>query len=211
MNYSLDDSRSMAERFFAGDGVHSYEYFGARLAVQDGRQGVLFRVWAPNANSVAVVGSFNDWNKTDHFMNKNRDGVWELFVEGVKPLDSYKRFGSSQYKKNTVKGFKIPNDPEDITGGYLLVLEKAFHYPELPNGLVTKRGISFIVKSPEFMSEKQAAYISGVIQSLEDAIYAKDGRDPKTGRHFTGIPAGRSIQELRRQPVQPVRDQARRQ
>ena len=90
MNYSLDDCRGMAERFFAGDGVHSYEYFGARPAEQDGRQGVLFRVWAPNANSVAVVGSFNDWNKTDRFMNKNRDGVWELFIEGVKPCE-YRR------------------------------------------------------------------------------------------------------------------------
>ena len=135
------------------------------------------------------MGTYEVCQKVE--VDKNRIDIFDLqeATEALndKPLDSYKRFGSSQYKKNTVKGFKIPNDPEDITGGYLLVLEKAFHYPELPNGLVTKRGISFIVKSPEFMSEKQAAYISGVIQSLEDAIYAKDGRDPKTGRHFTEL------------------------
>ena len=127
MNYSLDDCRSMAERFFAGDGVHSYEYFGARLAEQDGRQGVLFRVWAPNANSVAVVGSFNDWNKTDHFMNKNRDGVWELFIEGVKPLDSYKYCIETPWFEKVMKSdpyaFYAENRPDNSSrvydlGGY---------------------------------------------------------------------------------------------
>lgn len=103
------------------------------------------------------------------------------------PLDSYPRFGSSQAKKGTVKGFKIPDDPEDITGGYLVVLEKPFHYPETPNGFVTSRGVCYLVKSPEFMSERQAAYISGVFQRLEDAIYAADGRDPATGLHFTEL------------------------
>ena len=124
-------------------------------------------------------------------IDENRISVFDLqkATEALNdlPLDSYKRFGSSQYKKGTAKGFKIPNDPEDITGGYLLDLEKPFHYPENPNGLVTKRGISFIVKSPEYMSEKQAAYISAAVQRLEDAIYAKDGRDPETGRHFTEL------------------------
>ena len=127
MNYSLDDCRSMAERFFAGDGVHSYEYFGARLAEQDGRQGVLFRVWAPNANSVAVVGSFTDWNKTDHFMNKNRDGVWELFIEGVKPLDSYKYCIETPWFEKVMKSdpyaFYAENRPDNSSrvydlGGY---------------------------------------------------------------------------------------------
>ena len=103
------------------------------------------------------------------------------------PLDSYPRYGSSRVKKSTVKGFRIPVDPEDITGGYLVVLEKAFHYPENPNGLVTSRGICFLVKSPEYMSEKQGAYIAGELQRLENAIYAKDGRDPETGRHFTEL------------------------
>ena len=127
MNYSLDDCRGMAERFFAGDGVHSYEYFGARPAEQDGRQGVLFRVWAPNANSVAVVGSFNDWNKTDRFMNKNRDGVWELFIEGVKPLDSYKYCIETPWFEKIMKSdpyaFYAENRPDNASrvfdlGGY---------------------------------------------------------------------------------------------
>lgn len=90
MNYTLSEERSAAEVFAAGDGAFSYEYFGARPLTRDGSPGTLFRVWAPNAQSVSVVGSFNDWNKTADFMRRNRDGHWELFVEGVKPGDSYK-------------------------------------------------------------------------------------------------------------------------
>ncbi len=83
MNYSLSEERSASAVFAEGDGAYSYEYFGARLAEKNGEKGAVFRVWAPNAQNVAVVGSFNDWNKTENFMNRNRDGVWELFIAGV--------------------------------------------------------------------------------------------------------------------------------
>ena len=122
-------------------------------------------------------------------VDKNRVSIRDLqeATEALnsQPLNSYKRFGSSRPNKSTTKGFQIPKNPKDITGGYLIVLEKAFHYPEDPNGFVTRRGICYIVKSPEYMSEKQAAYISSRIQRLEDAVYSKDGIDPETGKHFT--------------------------
>ena len=90
MNYSLSEERSASAVFAEGDGAYSYEYFGARLAEKNGEKGAVFRVWAPNAQNVAVVGSFNDWNKTENFMNRNRDGVWELFIAGVGQGDTYK-------------------------------------------------------------------------------------------------------------------------
>ena len=90
MNYSLSEERSASAVFAEGDGAYSYEYFGARLAKKNGEKDAVFRVWAPNAQNVAVVGSFNDWNKTENFMNRNRDGVWELFIAGVGQGDTYK-------------------------------------------------------------------------------------------------------------------------
>lgn len=90
MNYSLNESRTALELFHAGDAVRAYSFFGAHLVNWDGRNGVVFRVWAPNALSVSVVGSFNDWNKTSDFMYKIDDGVWELFIEGIEQFDVYK-------------------------------------------------------------------------------------------------------------------------
>ena len=38
--------------------------------------GVAFRVWAPHADAVYVVGSFNDWAPDAHPMSKEEDGYW---------------------------------------------------------------------------------------------------------------------------------------
>ena len=52
--------------------------------------GTLFRTWAPNAESVAVIGSFNSWNPRRHEMKKERaSGVWSLEIRGAKPGDEY--------------------------------------------------------------------------------------------------------------------------
>jgi len=44
----------------------------------DGKDGYVFRVWAPNAKSVRLVGDFNFWNTEELFMKKNVHGVWEI-------------------------------------------------------------------------------------------------------------------------------------
>ncbi len=52
--------------------------------------GVAFRVWAPNADSVAVIGTFNDWDPKTHPLESADDGVWSGFVEGAADGDEYK-------------------------------------------------------------------------------------------------------------------------
>ena len=119
MNYSLSDVRTAAEAFAAGDGAFSYEYFGARRAEKNGEQGVLFRVWAPNARSVSVVGSFNDWNKTENFMHKNRDGNWELFIKGIGQGESYKYCIETPWFEKVMKSdpfaFYAENRPDNAS------------------------------------------------------------------------------------------------
>ena len=69
-----------------GEGTHwrSYEKLGAHLRTVDGVAGVNFAVWAPNAESVAVVGDFNMWDRRSHAMRKHiPSGVWELFIPGL--------------------------------------------------------------------------------------------------------------------------------
>ena len=90
MNYSFDDERSEIVRFCEGDSVRAFDYFGAHFEERDGKPGVMFRVWAPNAEGVSVVGDFNEWNQNVNFMVKRDHGVWELFLEGVTEGQSYR-------------------------------------------------------------------------------------------------------------------------
>lgn len=89
MNYSFYDERSEITRFCEGDSTRAYDYFGAHFEERDGRHGVVFRVWAPNAASVSVAGDFNGWNTEASFMEKRDGGAWELFIEGVTAGQAY--------------------------------------------------------------------------------------------------------------------------
>ncbi len=53
-------------------------------------KGVTFRVWAPNADSVTVAGSFNDWSRSAHPLTNEGGGVWSVEVECAKPGDTYR-------------------------------------------------------------------------------------------------------------------------
>lgn len=53
-------------------------------------QGVAFRVWAPNADRVCVIGDFNDWNASAHPMAREPSGDWYVSIENAKPGDQYK-------------------------------------------------------------------------------------------------------------------------
>ena len=58
--------------------------FGANLREIDGEKGVVFAVWAPDAQNVSVVGDFNGWNDKRHPMRLRIEaGVWELFLSGA--------------------------------------------------------------------------------------------------------------------------------
>ena len=69
----------------------SYEKLGAQLHTINGVQGVNFSVWAPNADSVSIVGDFNGWDGRTHQMHKRiPSGIWELFVPSVAVGTVYK-------------------------------------------------------------------------------------------------------------------------
>ena len=79
--------------FLHGQGTHyrAYEKLGAHPLEENGEDGVYFSVWAPNAESVSVIGSFNNWEAWIHEMKRIADsGIWEIFVPGAKVGDQYK-------------------------------------------------------------------------------------------------------------------------
>ena len=79
--------------YLLGEGRHHDigERLGAHPDDMDGVAGVRFAVWAPNAQRVSVVGSFNDWDGRRHPMRRHLGaGVWDLFVPGIGPGAVYK-------------------------------------------------------------------------------------------------------------------------
>lgn len=77
----------------SGDHDRSYESLGAHLAQFGGERGTRFAVWAPNADYVAVVGEFNDWDRDrDPLYCRGDSGVWETFVPRVGEGSLYKYF-----------------------------------------------------------------------------------------------------------------------
>jgi 1,4-alpha-glucan branching enzyme len=61
-----------------------YERLGAHLTELNGVKGCCFRVWAPNARRLSVVGEFNGWDGRIHPMRKLVEcGIWELFIPGL--------------------------------------------------------------------------------------------------------------------------------
>lgn len=53
-------------------------------------QAVAFRVWAPHADKVSVIGDFNDWNPDATPMQREESGCWLAVVEGARPGQQYK-------------------------------------------------------------------------------------------------------------------------
>ena len=89
MPYREADNNSIYY-FHQGTDVSAYEFLGAHAAARDGVEGYMFRVWAPRARAVSVVGDFNAWNPETHPMEKVSDEIWERFIPGGKTYDAYK-------------------------------------------------------------------------------------------------------------------------
>ena len=73
-----------------GVSTHAYEFLGCHPENRDGVDGFVFRVWAPNAQGVSVVGDFNYWNGDDLYMNKISHGVWEAWTPNAHAGQAYK-------------------------------------------------------------------------------------------------------------------------
>ena len=77
--------------FHHGRNFKAYEFFGAHPYKEEGRKGYCFRVWAPHAEEVSVVGDFNEWDPEANKMTRLLDGeTFELEIDGLKRYCVYK-------------------------------------------------------------------------------------------------------------------------
>ncbi|GIW97642.1 MAG: 1,4-alpha-glucan branching enzyme GlgB [Pirellulaceae bacterium] len=110
--YNAPPLLSDFDLYLFGEGRHwrIYDKLGAHLREVDGVTGVNFAVWAPNAESVEVIGDFNGWDGSQHPMRKHiPSGVWELFIPDVQPGQKYKyrvrKWGGQVVDKTDPYGF----------------------------------------------------------------------------------------------------------
>ena len=110
--------------FHQGTNYHAQEMLGAHFIERDGRRGVRFAVWAPNAKSVSVVGGFNNWDANAQPMQRIRDGeIWETFVEGLGEGEIYKyaiepQWGGPRIMKADPYGFYAEKKPQTASRTY---------------------------------------------------------------------------------------------
>ena len=79
--------------YLFNEGRHNYlhNHLGAHLLEHDGIEGAYFAVWAPSARGVAVVGDFNGWDDSVHYLHpRASSGIWEGFIPGVEHGQRYK-------------------------------------------------------------------------------------------------------------------------
>ena len=73
-----------------GSSTHAWEFLGCHPEKREGKDGFVFRVWAPNAQRVSVVGDFNFWNGEDLPMQKISQGIWEGWTPYAQVGQAYK-------------------------------------------------------------------------------------------------------------------------
>lgn len=73
--------------FHNGTNYKAYKFFGNHKINKDK---FAFRVWAPNATAVSVVGDFNSWDNNANKCKLVAPGIWEAIVKGVNIYDCYK-------------------------------------------------------------------------------------------------------------------------
>jgi 1,4-alpha-glucan branching enzyme len=96
----LQSAISEFDLYLLAEGTHyrAYEKLGAHLTGKDGKRGVQFAVWAPNAKRVSIIGDFNNWNPNAAIMSSSTAGIWEGFVPDIGQGASYKYHIESRYR-----------------------------------------------------------------------------------------------------------------
>ncbi|ACL69450.1 1,4-alpha-glucan branching protein GlgB [Halothermothrix orenii] len=90
--------------FHQGSHYKSYEFLGAHPCEENGKTGVRFSVWAPNAAEVRVIGSFNNWDGNINPMERiNDSGIWTTFIPEAKKGDLYKYEILTKYGDTRIK------------------------------------------------------------------------------------------------------------
>jgi len=115
------------------EGTHArlYERLGAHPMQAGGTPGCHFAVWAPNAESVSVVGDFNGWSAARHPLHPiAASGIWQGFIPGVASGAVYKYQIASRhagYRVAKADPFAFGTEVPPRTGSVVRSLDYEWH------------------------------------------------------------------------------------
>lgn len=97
----------------------------------------------------------------------------------------YPRFRKAWGLLDEIRGYQLPEDPEDITGGYIAKIEKDHRYGNTAKpGFETESRLCVRIVEPTCPSEKQVQYLAALVDEAQRALMAKDGVHPETGKDW---------------------------
>ena len=106
---------SEADQYLFAQGTHYdiYKKLGAHPSYEKNKKGMFFGVWAPNAKTVHVVGTFNNWNEESHPLDRlGPGGIYAKFYEGVATGELYKFLITTPDGKKLYKADPFANTAE---------------------------------------------------------------------------------------------------
>ena len=123
-------------------------------------------------------------------VGKNRVNITNLEEEtenvNSDPFDPGELEKKKREGYNLFRSYPAVLDPEDVTGGYIAVIEKSFRLSQndFP-GFRTDRQLSIYIKEPTYPSTAQVEYLGRTVTELQHALMTKDGICPESGKHYT--------------------------
>jgi 1,4-alpha-glucan branching enzyme len=130
------------DRYLFNSGTHYklYDKLGAHGVTIDAIEGTIFRVWAPGARRVSVIGNFNSWDGRVHQMRSlENSGIWEIFIPGITEHELYKFEIRTQYRDLLIKSdpFQFYGELRPKTASIVCSLD---HYSWNDSEWLAKRG-----------------------------------------------------------------------
>ncbi len=196
-----DDIKS----FNDGTMYDAYEFMGAHVEAINKVQGTTFRVWAPNAIRVSVIGEFNNWNGKSHPMMKDEQtGIFSLFIPGILEGTEYK------YELS-------------VKGGLQHVKRDPYSASSISGSSIVANKTSYKWKDDEYFASKKkhdrhkdafAVYEADIVKLDEEGILASVSRIDKFAKSVSDKGYGyikliRSYESLFDMPSSVTDDQLR--
>ena len=122
-------------------------------------------------------------------IKKNRIAIRNLEEETEKlnpeELDTYPKFRHTSGTLKDIRGYRIPEEPEDVTGGFIFKIEKLHRFNNvIKPGFETEGRLCIRIIEPTCPGEAATEYLAARVADLHSALISKDGTSPETGTDY---------------------------